>query len=181
MGKLDSCPGSPHPFLSGQSVGCLQESLTGCLKGDFIQIGSGPSVFPPMALCLVCHLITKNPRLCSQPFLIRARALLKPTKISRIWCGGQYSSESMMCFPSAGLYALLVPKKEMGGGGFSLPKYIWEIFHALYSFRKSIIHINRVKALKIPAAEKTLILEYFSKLFNQKLFFHRTPVNINCF
>ena len=58
---------------------------------------------------------------------------------------------------------LASPKKEMGGGGFSLPKYIWEILHALYSFRKSTLHINIVKALEIPAAKKTCTLEYFPR------------------
>lgn len=67
---------------------------------------------------------------------------------------------------------LASPKKEMGGGGFSLPKYIWEMYflntlmyflNALYSFRKSTLHINIVKALEIPAAKKTCTLEYFSR------------------
>lgn len=92
----------------------------GCLKGDFIQIGSGPSVFPPMALCLVCHLITKIPD-CTC-VLIRARALLKPTKISRIQCRGTVLIRKHDVFSQCWALCLASSKKRWEEVVFSLPR-----------------------------------------------------------
>lgn len=55
VGQLDPCPGFPQSFLFGPSVGSLQESLTSCLKGDIVQTGSMPSVFPSIALWSAFH------------------------------------------------------------------------------------------------------------------------------
>ena len=83
----------------------------------------------------------------------------------------------MVYLPSAMLHIVLVPKR-IGRGDFSMPKYIWEILHALYSLRKLTVHINILKSLKIPAVKNMFTLEDFPKLFNQEPFFHRTPIKL---
>lgn len=147
---MNPCPGSPQPLPFRRSAGGLQESLTSCLKG---YSGSMPSVFPsiPKAFWSAGHFTAKVIGLCSQRVLCRIRAFLKPVRMYSIWWGTTFIKNHGV-FSRAVFHAMLVPKKGWGGG-VSLPmaKYIWKILHTLTSFRKFILHVNILKALKSPA------------------------------